>query len=72
MKGIGVTLDDSLKFWEDMYSKQHSSCSRCTHSWQKNERKYIYGIRHLYGFEGSMKNYQTRSCSFLQVSFIFN
>ncbi|CAH1119595.1 unnamed protein product [Phaedon cochleariae] len=66
LKGIGVSLNDSLKFWEDMYSKEHSSCSRCTHSWQKNQKRYIYGIRHLYGLEGSRTSYQSRSCRYLQ------
>ncbi|KAJ8935195.1 hypothetical protein NQ314_012952, partial [Rhamnusium bicolor] len=66
MKGIGVTLSDSLKFWESAYTKEHSTCSKCTHNWQENEKRYIYGIRHLYGLEGSRKNYQVRSCSYLQ------
>ncbi|KAG5866593.1 hypothetical protein JTB14_013112 [Gonioctena quinquepunctata] len=66
MKGIGVSLADSLKFWEMAYTKDHASCSKCTHNWQKNEKRYIYGIRHLYGLEGSRKNYQSRSCRYLQ------
>nr|XP_023030322.1 probable DNA primase large subunit [Leptinotarsa decemlineata] len=66
MKGIGVSLSDSLKFWETLYSKEHTSCSRCTHNWQKNEKRYIYGIRHLYGLEGSRRNYQSRSCRYIQ------
>lgn len=71
MKGVGLNVDDSLRFWEEMYSKQHSSCSKCKHSWQKNEKKYIYGIRHLYGLEGSKKNYPPRSCKYLQVGLVF-
>uniref|UniRef100_A0A6P7GQZ8 DNA primase large subunit-like n=1 Tax=Diabrotica virgifera virgifera TaxID=50390 RepID=A0A6P7GQZ8_DIAVI len=67
LKGIGMSMSESLKFWEDMYSKEHSTCSKCTHSWQKNEKRYIYGIRHLYGFEGSRNNYQCRSCTYLQT-----
>ncbi|KAJ8967785.1 hypothetical protein NQ317_005562 [Molorchus minor] len=63
IKGIGISLNDSLKFWEDAYSKQHASCSRCTHDWQKNEKRYIYGIRHLYGLEGSRKKLRTKVLS---------
>ncbi|XP_018569792.1 probable DNA primase large subunit [Anoplophora glabripennis] len=66
MKGIGISLRDSLKFWENTYTRQHSSCSKCSHNWKDNEKRYIYGIRHLYGLEGSRKNYTVRSCNFFQ------
>ncbi|CAH1099079.1 unnamed protein product [Psylliodes chrysocephalus] len=66
LKGVGMSMSDSLKFWEHLYSKEHSTCSRCTHSWQKNEKRYIYGIRHLYGLEGSRRDYKSKNCSYLQ------
>ncbi|XP_056639072.1 uncharacterized protein LOC130446701 isoform X4 [Diorhabda sublineata] len=66
MKTIGMSMSDSLKFWENTYSKECSTSSRCSHSWQKNGKRYIYGIRHLYGLEGSRKDYHCRSCTFLQ------
>ncbi|KAL3275039.1 hypothetical protein HHI36_019811 [Cryptolaemus montrouzieri] len=66
LKGMGLSLNDSIKFWQGEYSKQHSSCSKCSHSWQNNEKKYIYGIRHMYGLEGSRRNYSVKSCAVLQ------
>ncbi|VEN51722.1 unnamed protein product [Callosobruchus maculatus] len=66
LKDIGLSLQDALKFWEMMYSKEHASCSRCTHSWQQSSKRYIYGIRHLYGLEGARKNYKARPCSYYQ------
>jgi len=66
LKEIGLSMTDALHFWEKAYSKQHASCSRCTHSWQENEKRYIYGIRHLYGLEGSRKNYSVKSCEQIQ------
>lgn len=71
LKGVGMSMSDSLKFWEHLYSKEHSTCSRCTHSWQKNEKRYIYGIRHLYGLEGSRRDYKSKNCSYLQVKNLF-
>ncbi|XP_044766467.1 probable DNA primase large subunit [Coccinella septempunctata] len=68
LKGIGLSLNDSLKFWQGEYSQQHSSCSKCSHTWQNNETKYVYSIRHLYGLEGSRKNYCIRSCNHFQSS----
>ncbi|XP_045463940.1 probable DNA primase large subunit [Harmonia axyridis] len=68
LKGVGLSLDDSLKFWQGEYSQENSACSKCSHTWQKNEKKYVYSIRHLYGLEGSRKNYSMKSCNHLQSS----
>ncbi|XP_060519221.1 uncharacterized protein LOC132697684 isoform X2 [Cylas formicarius] len=62
LKDIGMKLDDSMKFWESAYSKRRSVCSSCAHSWQGNEERYIYGIRHMYGLEGSRRSYSVKSC----------
>ncbi|XP_030755714.1 probable DNA primase large subunit [Sitophilus oryzae] len=66
LKDIGVEITDAFEFWRKFYSKQHSSCSSCTHSWEQNEKRYIYGIRHLYGLEGSRKSYNVKDCSQIQ------
>ncbi|KAK9882802.1 hypothetical protein WA026_023316 [Henosepilachna vigintioctopunctata] len=68
LKDIGLSLDDSIEFWKREYVKKQSSCSKCIHSWQDNEKKYIYGIRHLYGLEGSRKKYSAKSCNELQTA----
>ncbi|KAK4877379.1 hypothetical protein RN001_009885 [Aquatica leii] len=66
LKDIGMSLDDSLKFWKNEYSKESHPCGKCCHSWYKDEKRYIYSIRHLYGLEGSRKNYSSRSCHYFQ------
>lgn len=64
----GMSLNESILFWKEEYSKVSCCNSVCSHSWQKNERKYIYGIRHLYGLEGSRKRYSPPDCHAIQVS----
>lgn len=66
LKDIGMEITDAFEFWRRFYSKQHSSCSSCTHSWEENEKRYIYGIKHLYGLEGSRKTYNVKDCSQMQ------
>lgn len=66
LKDIGMPLNESIIFWEHEYSKP-SKCGKCSHSWQKNSGKYIYGIRHMYGLEGRRGNYSLPPCSRLQV-----
>ncbi|KAF5301262.1 hypothetical protein FQR65_LT00962 [Abscondita terminalis] len=66
LKDIGMSLEDSLAFWKNEYLKDGSGCGTCCHSWQKDEKRYVYGIRHLYGLEGSRKNYRSRSCHYFQ------
>lgn len=67
LKDIGLTLEDSIEFWRREYSKSCSGGTTCTHSWQQNERKYRYSIRHLYGLEGAKIEGQSKSCERLQV-----
>lgn len=54
LKGIGVTLEDSLRFWRDEFTKimEHD----------KFEKSYAYNVRYNYGKEGSKKNYSPFSC----------
>lgn len=54
LKGIGVTLEGSLKFWRDEFTKLIDH--------DKFDKNYSYNIRHNYGKEGSMNNYTPYSC----------
>lgn len=54
LKGIGVTLEDSLRFWRDEFTKIMEL--------DKFEKSYAYNVRYNYGKEGSKKNYTPFSC----------
>lgn len=54
LKGIGVTLEDSLRFWREEFSK--------TMEPDKFDKAYAYGVRYNYGKEGSRKNWTPHSC----------
>lgn len=64
-----MPVQQALEFWRSQYSipgcKHGPSCS---HSWQADERKFTYSVRHLYGLEGGRKNYSAPCCSSIQVS----
>lgn len=55
LKGIGVTLEDSLRFWREEFT-------RGTVTLEKFEKEHAYNIRHNYGKEGSRVNYSPYSC----------
>ncbi|XP_058824224.1 DNA primase large subunit-like [Topomyia yanbarensis] len=55
LKGIGVTMEDSLRFWRE-------ELTRGTIPIEKFEKEYAYGIRFNYGKEGSRINYSPYSC----------
>lgn len=57
LKGIGVSLDDALKFWREEFTK-HPDINDDIF-----DKKYSYGIRHNYGKEGNQKNYTPMGCS---------
>ena len=40
--------------------------ANCSHSWASDGQRYMYSVRHLYGKEGSMVDYQPHSCHSLQ------
>ncbi|XP_011688889.1 PREDICTED: probable DNA primase large subunit [Wasmannia auropunctata] len=65
LKEIGMTLEDSIVFWKQEYSKPHTCTSVCSHNWQSNEKKFVYSIRHMYGLEGSRRNYKTPDCNLI-------
>ncbi|XP_015429418.1 PREDICTED: probable DNA primase large subunit [Dufourea novaeangliae] len=65
LKDGGMHIEDAINYWKEEYSKPHSCSSICSHQWQVNERKFLYSIRHLYGLEGSKKNYKSPNCEFM-------
>lgn len=54
LKGIGVTLEDSLRFWREEMTKVMEG--------DKFDKSYAYGIRYNYGKEGSRTNWSPYSC----------
>ncbi|KOB78154.1 DNA primase large subunit [Operophtera brumata] len=54
LKGIGVTLEDSLRFWRDEFTKMMEL--------DKFEKSYAYNVRYNYAKEGSKKNYSPFTC----------
>ncbi|XP_017890625.1 probable DNA primase large subunit [Ceratina calcarata] len=65
LKEGGMQLEDAINYWKEEYSKPHSCSSTCSHNWQSSEKKFIYSIRHLYGLEGSRKNYKSPTCELI-------
>lgn len=55
LKGIGVALEDSLRFWREEFTKKMDA--------DKFTRSYEYNIYHNYGKKGSMVNYTPYSCA---------
>ena len=55
IKGIGLTMDESLKFWRTEMTKGISM--------DEFEKQYAYNIRHNYGKEGAGKNLSAYSCA---------
>lgn len=55
LKGIGLSLNDSLKLWRDEFSKFGITLDQF-------DRQYAYNIRYNYGKEGSCRNFSPYSC----------
>ncbi|WAR04934.1 PRI2-like protein [Mya arenaria] len=66
LKEAGMSVHDAICFWRNEYSKPALSSEGCSHDWKDNESRYTYGIRHLYGLEGSRINYKSHTCHSLQ------
>lgn len=56
LKGIGLTLDQSLQYWRNEFSRNPAV------GVDKFEKNYAYSIRHNYGREGARKNYTPYGC----------
>ena len=54
LKGIGITMEDSIKFWKTEFTKRMTT--------DKFEKSYVYNIRHSYGKEGKRLDYDPWSC----------
>lgn len=54
LKGIGVTLEDALRFWRSEFTKKMDA--------DKFDKAYAYNVRHSYGKAGKMANYSPQSC----------
>lgn len=55
LKGIGLSLEDSMRFWRSEFTKVMDD--------DRFEKGYAYNVRHSYGKEGGHKNYSALSCS---------
>ncbi|GBB83688.1 hypothetical protein RclHR1_10380011 [Rhizophagus clarus] len=53
LKGIGLTVEESLAFWKKSFSEIDES---------KFQRDYAYNIRHNYGVEGKRQDYKPLNC----------
>lgn len=58
LKGIGLNVDEALKFWSYQFTKGSSSMNL-----EKFNKEYKYNIRHTYGLEGARTNYKPWDCS---------
>eukprot|EP00854_Cymbomonas_tetramitiformis_P000620 gene620-1046_t len=54
LKGIGLSLEDALRFWKTEFSKKMPA--------EKWEKQYAYGVRYNYGKEGKRADYTPYSC----------
>lgn len=66
LKDIGMPIDEAIDFWRCEYRQNPNGSHSCCHSWEKDEKKYLYGIRHMYGLEGCRKNYASVNCQRIQ------
>ncbi len=55
LKGAGMTMEESLIFFQQHFTKIMSS--------DKFQKEYSYNIRHMYGKEGKRTNYSALNCS---------
>lgn len=57
LKGIGLNVDEALKFWSHEFTKS-SKMNIDTFN-----KEYKYNIRHIYGLEGGRINYKPYDCA---------
>lgn len=58
LKGIGLSADEALKFWQNQFTTGGSG----TISVEKFNKEYRYNFRHNYGLEGGRINYKPWDC----------
>jgi DNA primase large subunit len=61
LKGIGVTLDDSIEFWKSEMTKKQDINE------DKFNKQYLYQIQYNYGKVGRRVNYRPPGCTKLVV-----
>ncbi|XP_046555482.1 DNA primase large subunit-like [Haliotis rubra] len=66
LKEVGMPVHQAIKMWKQEYSQPSDLPGTGLHSWQADERRYTYNIRHLYGLEGARRNYRGHCCASLQ------
>jgi len=54
LKGIGLTMDESLEFWRSEFGQIMPV--------DKFDKEHAYNIRHNYGHEGKHVSYSPYSC----------
>lgn len=56
LKGIGLNVDEALKFWATQFTSGGMSM-------EKFNKEYKYNIRHTYGLEGARTKYKPWDCA---------
>lgn len=57
LKGIGLNIDEALRFWSEAFTARGSNLTV-----DKFNKEYKYNFRHNYGLEGSRINYRPWDC----------
>lgn len=57
LKGIGLSMEESLTFWKQEFTKKKDIDG------DKFEKNYAYNIRHSYGAEGKRNDYKPWNCT---------
>lgn len=60
LKGIGLNVDEAIKFWTYQFTTGPGAISV-----EKFNKEYRYNVRHLYGLEGSRVNYKPWDCGYI-------
>jgi DNA primase large subunit len=55
LKGMGLSVEESLTFWKQKFSKKTDG--------EKFEKNYAYNVRHMYGREGKKNDYKPWNCT---------
>ncbi|SGZ50614.1 CIC11C00000000895 [Sungouiella intermedia] len=57
LKGIGLNVDEALKFWSYQFTKSSKM------NMDSFNKEYKYNVRHVYGLEGGRINYKPWDCN---------